>query len=73
MYNNDMKQIKMIKRTLIKERDIANPVEFMEHQARYGSYGVMMPITFMHNTISARYKEVLEMDRQKLLELVQRT
>ena len=64
MYNNDMKQIKMIKRTLIKERDIANPVEFMEHQARYGSYGVMMPITFMHNTISARYKEVLETKRE---------
>ena len=63
MHNNDMKQIRMVRKTILKERDIANPVEFMEHQARYGSYGVMMPITFMHETISTRYKAILDSKR----------
>ena len=64
MYNNDMKQIRMVKKTLLKDRDIVNPIEFMEHQARYGSYGVMMPITFMRETISTRYSGILENKRQ---------
>ena len=64
MHNNDMKQIRMTRKSIQKDQDIADPTEFMEHQARYGSYGVMMPIRFMYDTISTRYKGIMENKRQ---------
>lgn len=57
MHNNDLKQLKMVKRSAIKDKDTSNPVHFMEFQARYGSYGLMMPKTFMLETIESIYKD----------------
>lgn len=57
MHNNDTKELKMVKKTAINDRDYSNPIEFMENQARYGSYGLMMPATFMREAIEGIYKD----------------
>ena len=57
MHNNDVRQLKTVKRTVLKDKDFSNPIEFMEQQARYGSYGLMMPASFMRETIAKLYKE----------------
>ena len=57
MHNNDVRQLKMVRRTTFKDNDYTNPIEFMENHARYGSYGLMMPATFMRETIGTMYKE----------------
>ena len=57
MHNNDVKQLKMVRASLNKGKDPSNPVQFMEFQARYGSYGLMMPKTFMLDTVEELYKE----------------
>ena len=64
MHNNDINQLRMTKKTLLKNRDISNPIEFMELQARYGSYGLMMPVTFMRETIAAMYKDAFANKRK---------
>ncbi len=64
MHNNDLQQLKMVRRTVLRKQDLANPIEFMEFQARYGSYGLMMPITFMRETITAMYKEAFANKRK---------
>ena len=56
MHNNDIQQIRIVKKTALKEQDAVNPIEFMEQQARYGAYGLMMPVTFMRETINTMYK-----------------
>ena len=58
MHNNDVNQLKMVRRTAVKDKDVSNPVEFMEQHARYGSYALMMPASFMRETISTMYKDV---------------
>ena len=57
MYNNDVDQLKAVKKTVLQDQDISNPVEFMEYQAAYGSYGLMMPVSFMRETITALYTD----------------
>ena len=64
MHNNDINQLPMVKKTVSKSQDVSNPVEFMEFQARYGSYGLMMPITFMRETISTMYKDAFSNKRR---------
>ena len=64
MHNNDVNEIKMVRRTAIKDRDYTNPIEFIEQQAWYGSYGLMMPITFMRETIGKMYKECIANKRK---------
>ena len=63
MHNNDINQLRTVRKTTMKDRDFSNPVEFMEHQARYGSYGLMMPITFMKEKISSLYEEAFSSKR----------
>ena len=62
--NNDLKQLKLVHRTSIQDQNYSSPIEFMEHQARYGSYGLMMPSTFMNETIKKMYQEVLKGKRR---------
>ena len=57
MHNNDMKQLRMVRRSTVKDKDPTNPVQFMEFQACYGSYALMMPKTFMLETIESLYKD----------------
>ena len=57
MHNNDVSQLKMVRKTALRDQDVSNPVSFMEHQARCGSYGLMMPASFMRETISNLYAE----------------
>jgi len=57
MHNNDVKELQMVRKTAVRDCDYNNPIEFMESQARYGSYGLMMPVTFMKETIGELYKE----------------
>ena len=64
MHNNDVKQLRMVKRTVLKDQDLANPVEFMELQARYGSYGLMMPASFMRETIGNMYRDAFSNKRK---------
>ena len=64
MHNDDLKQLKMIERTEIKKRAMSDPIGFMEYQARYGSYGLMPPKTFMLDNIEAIYKEAYEGKRK---------
>lgn len=64
MHNNDTKELKLVKKTAVNDRDYSNPIEFMEKQARYGSYGLMMPITFMRETIERIYKDCLANKRK---------
>ena len=64
MHTNDIKQLKMTKRAVIKDQDYTNPIEFMEQQATYGSYGLMMPVTFMRDEITNLYKDCFGSKRQ---------
>lgn len=64
MHNNDVNQLQKVKKTILLNQDISNPVEFMELQARYGSYGLMMPVTFMRETISTMYREAFANKRR---------
>ena len=57
MHNNDVKQLRMVRRSAVKDKDPANPVQFMEFQACYGSYALMMPKAFMLETIENLYKD----------------
>ena len=57
MHNNDVKQLRMVRRSAVKDKDPANPVRFMEFQACYGSYALMMPKAFMLETIENLYKD----------------
>ena len=57
MHNNDTRELKLVKKTAINDRDYSNPIGFMENHARYGSYGLMMPVTFMRETIEGIYKD----------------
>lgn len=64
MHSTDVHQLKMIKRDVKEDDKFANPLEFMEWQARYGSFGLMMPESFMRETIDRMYKEA-ESKKQK--------
>ena len=57
MHNNDIHQLKKVRRATIKDQDAADPTEFMEQHAQLGSYGLMMPVTFMRETIDKMYKD----------------
>lgn len=57
MHSTDVRQLKMVKRSVIEDDKFTNPLEFIEWQARYGSYGLMMPESFMRETINRMYKE----------------
>ena len=55
MHNNDIKQIRMVRRSAT--RDTGDPVRFMEYHASYGSYGLMLPQSFMRESVESIYKE----------------
>lgn len=62
MHNNDIKQLETVRRSVL--RDTADPTHFMEYQARYGSFGVMMPKSFMLKSVDSLYKEAYEGKRR---------
>ena len=64
MHNNDIHQLKKVRRATIKGQDAADPTEFMEQHAKLGSYGLMMPVTFMRETIDKMYKEACSNSRK---------
>ena len=64
MHNNDMQQLKKVCRSSIKNKDTADPTYFMEYQARYGSYGLMLPKSFMLETVDSLYKDAYEGKRK---------
>ena len=64
MHNNDLKQLKKVRRSAIKDKDTADPTYFMEYQARYGSYGLLLPKSFMLETVDRLYKDAFEGKRK---------
>ena len=62
MHNNDMKQMRFVKKKIMpkKEKDFTNPIEFMEYQAKYGSYALMLPYTFAQKKITELYEKASE-------------
>ena len=64
MHNSDIHKLKKVKKTLEKGQRFSGPVDFMEHQARYGSYSLMMPHDFMNETIRSIYKESFSSKRK---------
>ena len=59
MHNNDLKQLKMIRRSAVKDKGTTDPISFMEFQARYGSYGLLLTKSFMLETVEKLYKEAI--------------
>lgn len=64
MQNNDARQLTMVKRSVIDDDKYTNPIEFIEWQARYGSFGLMMPERFMRETITSQYQEAQAQKRK---------
>ena len=58
MYNNDLRTIEKKKGVFIKrldpEKKESNPLCWIEHQARRGSFGLWMPVTTMNTQIRGR-------------------
>ena len=55
MHNNDLKQLRAGS-AAVRNRETANPVCFMENQAKRGSYALMLPRPFMVETVERLYK-----------------
>ena len=57
MASTDTRQIKTVRVTTTLGGSFKSALSFIEHQASYGSYGLMMPETFMRTYINQRLAE----------------
>ena len=64
MHSNDARQLTMVRRNTLGDDKYSNPIEFIEWQARYGSFGLMMPETFMRKIITDMYMKAKDLKRK---------
>ena len=64
MYSSSIRQIRTRKVRIKEDSKYANPLGFMEQQAEYGSFGLMMPVSFMRKTIETLYREMSSVARK---------
>ena len=55
MYNSDLRRIKTVEIEIDQEKELSDPVYFMEKQATRGAYGLMLPASSTQERIIAAY------------------
>ena len=58
MYNSDLRRIKTVEIEIDQEKELSDPVYFMEKQATRGAYGLMLPVSSTQERIIAACNEV---------------
>ena len=64
MHNNDISKLKKIKRSEVKGTYYGDPTYYMEPQSVYGSFGLMMPRSFMVETVDSAYRAAFSSNRK---------